>query len=191
MVRHLIFCGHNAGVFGNETSMAGWLNIYCYGSKPDHYPGFSHGFPQKTWYTCHMHIMSSPGKGRTTINYHAEVSWNGGTSKSSILKKIFSLINHPFFGYLHLWKPPCSFSWIFLLFLVSRLGCQKDIALSHPHRQVACLIPAVCLWTGGPDVFFFEGGVRGGMTCRKWLVFSNKSKWVMAVTVENHPMGIW
>jgi predicted butyrate kinase (DUF1464 family) len=26
MVRHLIFCGHKAGVFGNETSMAGWLN---------------------------------------------------------------------------------------------------------------------------------------------------------------------
>ena len=43
MVRHLIFCGHKAGVFGNETCMAGWLNIYCYGSKPDHYPGFSHG----------------------------------------------------------------------------------------------------------------------------------------------------
>ena len=34
-----------------------------------------------------------------------EVSWNGGTPKSSILI-YFSTINHPFGGYLHLWKPP-------------------------------------------------------------------------------------
>ena len=36
---------------------------------------------------------------------HLEVSWNGGTPKSSILMG-FSLVNQPIRGYSHLWKPP-------------------------------------------------------------------------------------
>ena len=34
-----------------------------------------------------------------------EVSWNRGTPKSSSLE-VFSMINHPFWGYPHLWEPP-------------------------------------------------------------------------------------
>jgi hypothetical protein len=122
------------------------------------------------------------------LNYHVEVSWNGGTSKSSIKKNRFSLINNQFFGYLHLWKPPCSFSWIFLLYLVwapKRYRFESSPpagCLSDPGR-----VP-LDWWTG---CVFSEGGVRVGMTCRTWRFFSNKSKWVMAVTVENHLMGIW
>ena len=36
-----------------------------------------------------------------------EVSWHGGTPKSSIFTRL-STMNHPFWGYLHLWTPSCS-----------------------------------------------------------------------------------
>ena len=36
---------------------------------------------------------------------YIEVSWNGGTSKSSILNG-FSVVNHPFIGIFHWWTPP-------------------------------------------------------------------------------------
>ena len=39
------------------------------------------------------------------IYIYMVVSWNRGTPKTSILVG-FSLINHPFLGYPHLWKPP-------------------------------------------------------------------------------------
>ena len=44
-----------------------------------------------------------PGTG--LFDVHMGISGNGGTPKSSSLVGLF-LINHPFFGYRHLWKPP-------------------------------------------------------------------------------------
>ena len=43
------------------------------------------------------------------ICIYLEVSWNGATPKSSIYRWI-SLINHPFWGYHHVWKPPFWFA---------------------------------------------------------------------------------
>ena len=54
-----------------------------------------------------MHEDSARSRSCTPISphLHSGVLTHGGSPKSSTLKT-FSLINHPFFWYPHVWKPP-------------------------------------------------------------------------------------
>ena len=56
-------------------------------------------------------------------NIDLVASWNRGTHKSSVLM-VFSTINHPYWGYPYLWKPPFAIIRTQLSFFLRRPYCQ-------------------------------------------------------------------
>ena len=62
-----------------------------------------------------------------------EVSWNGGTPKSSILTGL-SIINHPFLGIPYLWKHPYMWGYIMCIYIYNYI---EIIHISCVH---SCLI---------------------------------------------------
>ena len=102
------------------------------------------------------------------------VSWNKGTPKTPILVG-FSLINHPFLGYPHLWNPPCIYVYIFNIAIsqhkLTVLGGQP------PSRPVPLIsrgfngLTRLSCW-GNPNKFVWDRWFDCAWTSsahRKWL----------------------
>ena len=90
--------GHHNGVLRGHVVMEYEWNIAWY----LHYG----------WYLPYIYIYITIYVYHIYIYIHMGVSWNRGTPKSSTLIGC-SLMNHPFWGYPHLWKP-CICIYIYM-----------------------------------------------------------------------------
>ena len=90
------------------------------------------------------------------------VSWNRGTHRSSILSG-FSSINHLFWGYPHLWKPPyhsCNFTCLSAIGASFPIGscvlACRFINIPIPVRQIPCLFCTFAHMVGTTKFYRFS-----------------------------------